>query len=92
MNFGFLYDKFSTLIRVTADIEKFLFDYKYSVFHECNKKLAEANFKRIGQNYTQNSSHIEKVFDGIKYIAQTLETLYKPYFLFSGTLLGKILE
>ena len=78
----------STLLRYPLSLKKFLFDYKYSKFYECNSLLADKTIRRLGEAYRQNSSRNEKIMDGIKYFSQTIQSLYKPYFLFGGTLLG----
>ena len=83
-----LEDKYSNFLRYPSNIKKFLFDYKYSKFHECNRTLADATFKRLGKTYHQNSSRNEKVMAGIKYMTNTFEQLKKPCFLIAGTLLG----
>jgi hypothetical protein len=80
--------KYSNFIRYPLNINKFLYDYKYSKFHECNRTLADAGIKLLGIKYRQNSTRNEKIMDGIKYITQAIEQLNKPYFITSGTLLG----
>ena len=85
-----LEDTDSTLLSYPLNIRKFLFDYKYSKFYECNTTLAAELVERLGETYSQNSTRNEKIIDGIKYFSRTIESLYKPYFLFGGSLLGKI--
>ena len=84
----FLEDKDSTLLKYPFNLKKFLFDYKYSKFYECNRTLAAELVDRLGENYTQSSTKNEKIMNGIRKFSQTMESLYKPYFLFAGTLLG----
>ena len=71
---------------IPLNLQKFLFDYKYSIFIECNKDVAVTN---INANYSQNATKNEKILSGIRSFSQTMESLYKPYFIFCGTLLGK---
>jgi hypothetical protein len=47
------------------------------------------NVKLHGDSYKQNPIRNSKVFTGVKYFSQKMESLFKPYFLFGGTLLGK---
>jgi hypothetical protein len=47
------------------------------------------NVQLYGDAYKQNMTKNAKILSGIKYFSQTMESLYKPYFLFGGTLLGK---
>ena len=86
----FLEDKDSNLLKYPFNIKKFLFDYKYSKFYECNRTLAAELVDRFGVNYTQSSTRNEKIMDGIKHFSETMELLFKPYFLFGGTLLGNV--
>jgi hypothetical protein len=86
-----LEDKYSTLIRYPSNIKKFLFDYKYSKFHDCNRTLADFTLKKMGESYKQNYSRNVKIMRGIRHLSKTIEFLNKPYFLFGGTLLGILL-
>ena len=85
---GILEDKYSNLLRYPLNLKKFLFDYKYSKFIECNRTLAELTLKQMGESYKQNYTRNKKIMDGIRYLSQSIELLNKPYFLFGGTLLG----
>jgi hypothetical protein len=86
-----LEDKYSTLLRYPLNIKKFLFDYKYSKFHDCNRTLADFTLKKMGESYKQNYSRNVKIMRGIRHLSKTIEFLNKPYFLFGGTLLGILL-
>jgi hypothetical protein len=75
-------------ILVPFDIKRFLYDYGHSVMHECNRGLADANYKNSNGRYQQNIERNEKILSGLSYIITSLESQYKHYWLDSGTLLG----
>ncbi len=70
---------------IPANIKTFFFDYEISTFLECNKELA---LKNQNQNYFHNEKKNEMVSSVMIYITQSLESLYKHYWLAGGTLLG----
>lgn len=67
-------------------LKKFLFDYKNSVFRECNAKLYKENMNLT--NHKVNTILNESVRPGLSYIADSLERMFVRYFLAQGTLLG----
>ena len=75
-------------VRIPEEIPAFLYDYKHSMFIECNKKLSELNIQAAGyrpiNKKTQNDFLV-----GLKYIKNVLEGYNKNYWLAAGTLLGK---
>ena len=87
----YLKDQFINYMIIPLNLQAFLYDYKYSSFIECDKDLAALNVARI-PNYIQNATKNEKILNGIRYFTQTMESLYKPYFIICGTLLGKLIH
>ena len=73
---------------IPLNVRKFLFDYEHSAFIECNEDLAKKTLSTYF-NYFQNPSKNEFVSHEMKHITDSLENLYKDYWLSDGTLLGK---
>ena len=76
------------IILVPSNINKFLYDYNHSALRECNRELAELNFKLSNRSYKQNNAKNAKMLPGIHYLTSVLESKLKPYWVASGTLLG----
>lgn len=79
-------DSRNNLIKVTENIDKFLFDYQHSKFIECNSELA-SNYTSSGK-YEQKEDLNKRITPCMIELADTLESMYKRYWLSSGTLLG----
>ena len=66
------------------DIEKFLFDYKYSKFIECRKQNIS-----VPQNKKETVVQVSQIKAGLIYVKSVLEEFKKPYWLAAGTYLGE---
>ena len=75
-------------ILVPDNINRFLFDYKHSKMRVCDKSLADWNYNISNGTYKQNEEKNEKMLSGLSYIVSVLESMLKPYWIGSGTLLG----
>ncbi len=75
-----------------SNIKKFLYDYKYSKFLECNYKLAKKLKEKQGANYTENKERNVKILTGLRKFNEVMNDLYIPYTLFGGTLLGYVVS
>jgi hypothetical protein len=76
---------------VPSNLKFFLFEYKNSKFIECNQDLRDEIFKIKGKNYSYlNATKENNAISVLEYIAKSLESLYKNYWISSGTLLGII--
>ena len=74
---------------IPSKIDKFLYDYSYSKFHECNRELVSENIRQFGSNYTQNSRFNSRAMPILRHIISHLEYFKVHYWLAAGTLLGK---
>ena len=75
-------------LKITDNINGFLFDYKHSKFVECDSKLAELNMKQLNGEYVQDKKRNKRITPCFKYLTKKLEEMKKHYWLSSGTLLG----
>ena len=75
-------------ILVPSNIKNFLFDYNVSKFLECNRTLADANLRKMGDKYKPNIERNNMLLPVMSHMSKTLEGLYKHYWLAGGTLLG----
>ncbi len=73
---------------VPDNLDKFFYDYKNSKFIECNRTAVEINLKESNNSYIQNTTVNERVKPRLEYISSVFESVYKQYWLGSGTLLG----
>ncbi len=55
---------------------------------ECNRTLLKENKKKLGPSYVIDENKRQKIAGDIDYVANSLESFYKNYWLDSGTLLG----
>ena len=86
-NLTLIKDSIFNEIKIPENIERFLFDYGHSKFVECNNALAKTN-SRVNKTYVQNVTKNELLIPCMSNLALTLESMYKHYWLSSGTLLG----
>ena len=63
---------------------KFVYDYQYSKFIECNRTSADI----VMQKYPQNIEKNKNLISSMMYIRSVIEGMRKPYWLMSGTVLG----
>ena len=84
----FSFIDFNNEIRIPDDVDRFLYDYKHSMFIECNKKLARLNRDSLGSEYKIDYKRENDFLHGLKYIKSILEGFNKNYWLAAGTLLG----
>lgn len=70
---------------IPSPLKQFLFDYKHSKFIECRSDLAQIIRKKV----TFNIKKSEKIIKSLRYLTNTLESMYKRYSILEGTLLGK---
>ena len=69
-----------------ANIEKFLYDYKNSKFIECDHEMAQK--LKASSNYTENEERNMNIRKGLVKFSEVMDSLFIPYSLFGGTLLG----
>jgi hypothetical protein len=77
-------------IKIPENLKKFFYDYNHSKFLECNSEMAKMSFLLSNGTYRQNESQNKKIKPCFVNIAQELENMFVPYWLSSGTLLGKL--
>ncbi len=83
-----LIDDDSNQFYVHSNLRHFLYEYENSKFLECNRTTQNQNKKRLGPTYEINEHKKRNYTDVIEYVANSLESYYKNYWLESGTLLG----
>ena len=83
-----IYDSMFNEIKVMENIEKFMFDYEHSKFIECNNEMAKNITLMETGKYEQNKELNSKVFPCMIELVESIESLYKRYWLTSGALLG----
>ena len=76
-------------IKIPDNLKRFFYDYNHSKFIECNSEMVKRNYELSNETYFQNKTLNEQRKPCLVYIAQQLESMYKTYWLSSGTLLGK---
>jgi hypothetical protein len=81
-------DQSDVRVLVPSNIKFFLFEYDHSKFLECNKALSK-NIS-IDKGYKIDVKRDAIIAKGLVYLASYLESIYKHYWLASGTLLGGI--
>jgi hypothetical protein len=73
---------------VPSSMKRFAFEYNHSGFLECNRELARANLKKLGPKHSQDLKKNKMVLPVVTHISESLESMYKHYWLAGGTLLG----
>ena len=81
-------DDYFNKFKVTQNVKKLLFDYKNSVFIECNQTLARRNLVVNGSSYKQDLKKNALIASKLEYVTNKLENMYRNYWLAGGTLLG----
>ncbi len=76
-------------ISIPNNLRKFLYNYNHSRFLECLQNTENFNKKLIEKNEKQNITKNAMIKPYLKYLKDYFESLYKNYWLISGTLLGK---
>ena len=84
-----IHDSGKQTLRIPENLKRFFYDYSHSKFLECNYKMAQSVINSSNGSYNQNDSLNIKIKPCIVYLAQKLESMYKNYWLSSGTLLGE---
>jgi hypothetical protein len=70
-------------------IERFLFEYEYSTFIECDTNLSASVAKYYNsENSNFVGAKLHKAIEGLINIVETAEKLQKKYYLYGGSLLG----
>jgi hypothetical protein len=82
-------DSLNNKIKIPENLDKFFYDYDHSIFLECNYELVKKNTQFSNGTYQQDIKKNDRIKPCFLYIAQQLESMYKHYWLSSGTLLGK---
>ena len=83
-----VHDSMNNEIKVTENIDKFLFDYRHSKFIECDSKLAYNITNQEAGKFKQKLEVNERIKPCMNDLAEIIEGMYKRYWLTSGTLLG----
>jgi hypothetical protein len=81
-------DELSNMFLIPSDIEKFTFDYQHSEFLECNIEMAEKTQGPNGPNYAQDPNKNNEMVPALDFVAKSLESMSKLYWLHGSTLLG----
>ncbi len=76
-------------LKIPENLKKFFYDYSHSKFLECRSDLVKQNLQLSNGTYQQDTKRNERITPCFVYIAQQLESMYKNYWISSGTLLGK---
>jgi hypothetical protein len=76
-------------LKIPENLDRFFYDYDHSKFLECNSELAQQNYQLSNGNYAQNTFRNERMMPCFVHAIQQLESMYKNYWLSSGSLLGK---
>jgi hypothetical protein len=76
------------LFLVPSKIDRFLYEYSYSKFIECDKAMVAMNNQIYGAKYGQNQTLNAKALPVLRQIIGKLEQLKMHYWLAAGTLLG----
>ena len=75
-------------IKVPENIKRYLYDYDHSKFIECDQELAKNISSLYDGVLKQNDTMNKKLMPCMVKLVQTLEGMYKNYWLTSGTILG----
>jgi hypothetical protein len=73
---------------VPSNMKRFTFEYNHSTFIECNRDLARANLRKLGPKHNQDLKKNKMILPVVTHISETMESMYKHYWLAGGTLLG----
>lgn len=73
------------IFALPSDINKFLYDYKYSKFVECKNYRRKKVIPKL-------RFRVDIIKNGLLYIKSVLEEYKKPYWLAAGTLLGNFVR
>ena len=79
------------LINIPINLKEFLFKYNHSKFLECYQNLPNFDPKIIEYNGEQYLEKNKSIRPHIKYLKKYFESMYKNFWIVSGTLLGKSL-
>ena len=72
-------------VLIPSPIKQFLFDYKHSLFIECNSELSKIN----SESMKKNIKKLARVAMKLNYLTNSIESMYKSYSLSGGTVLGE---
>ncbi len=81
-------DDDSNKFYIHSNLKHFLYEYENSKFLECNRTMLKENQKKLGPSYAIDEKKKNRIASDIEYVANSLESFYKKYWLDSGTLLG----
>ncbi|CAF0853075.1 unnamed protein product [Brachionus calyciflorus] len=75
-------------LKIPFDLDQFLYEYKNSVFLECDYETAEQNSILYGSKNEQKKQKNELALKKLKNVKSILEGFRKDYWLAEGSLLG----
>lgn len=89
-NLTSVYDSSTNTLKIPENLKQFFYEYNHSQFIECNFELAKHNFQQSNGTHYQHKKLYQERAPCLIHIKKKLESMYKSYWLTSGSLLGKI--